>query len=92
MSITRTETGPLAEPVTVSAEAPTWRRLTIRRCDRCGSEHAEPIDFMPFSVREIGRWNGWAICPTNGEPLLMHFHTKTCECEIKGRTQRVPFE
>ena len=79
--ITVGEGGAGVAPVPVPREG--WQSdrepLTIRRCARCGGRH-DRLKFLPFAFDRIGRWTHWALCPGNGEPLLMHFHFEGCEC------------
>jgi hypothetical protein len=69
-------TEPVPTPIRGDREAVdrtrATRRINLRRCDRCGLAH-EQVNFLAFSLRDIGRWTHWAFCPTNGEPVLMHF-------------------
>lgn len=51
------------------------RRVSLRRCDRCGGSHV-PIVFKPFSMRDIGRWTHYSLCPNTNEPVLMRFEGK----------------
>lgn len=48
----------------------------IRNCPRCGGEHHELVANkmqIPFAPPEAGglAWTHWAVCPTNGDPILV---------------------
>jgi hypothetical protein len=51
------------------------RLISLRPCDRCGDVHLK-IMFKPFAKRDVGSWTHWALCPTNGEPVLMRFRSE----------------
>lgn len=48
--------------------------VSIKSCARCGGDH-EALEFKPFTQLvnapsgTVYKW--WALCPTNGEPILM---------------------
>ena len=44
-------------------------KTKVENCARCGGNHAE-IVFKKFT-HPPERYTYWAICPTNGEPILM---------------------
>ena len=66
-------------------EQEKWRRrkivLDIDECQRCGEAHAN-VEHKPFTLRptlfssrfgmadDTSRISHWALCPTNGEPIL----------------------
>lgn len=48
----------------------------VKNCARCGQSH-DNIDFQPFTISTNlydsngdGSYTHWALCPTNGEPIL----------------------
>lgn len=48
----------------------------IKNCARCGGDHSEVIGAkltIPFSPPEAApvTWTHWAMCPSNGEPILI---------------------
>jgi hypothetical protein len=47
--------------------------INVGFCARCGEDH-EGLEFKLFThvVDDMdGPWTHWALCPTNGEPILM---------------------
>lgn len=42
----------------------------LKNCARCGGTHAQ-IEMRPFSQNPPDGYGWWAICPTNGEPILV---------------------
>jgi hypothetical protein len=51
------------------------RTVRMRGCARCHGEHEDEIEFLPLDhpVVEDGKTvaTHWALCPTNGQPILM---------------------
>ncbi len=49
-------------------------KTTIGNCARCGQDHKD-LEFKPFKnpVEDTDGtvWSHWALCPTNGEPVLL---------------------
>jgi len=49
-------------------------KTTIRNCARCQQEHKD-LEFRPLTnpIEDYDGtiWNYWALCPNNGEPILL---------------------
>ena len=46
------------------------KKIAIRRCARCGKNH-DALEFQRFRRPPASGFEWWALCPTNGEPILM---------------------
>jgi hypothetical protein len=44
--------------------------VDITQCARCTGNHAALL-FVPFRHPFSLTWTHWAMCPTNGEPILL---------------------
>lgn len=44
-------------------------RTSIINCARCSQDHLD-LEFKPFTQANP-TYSHWALCPTNGEPILM---------------------
>ncbi len=53
-----------------SKERVTVEPTLVRNCARCGQDHE--VFFNKFTICPRGEHTHFAICPTNGEPILMH--------------------
>jgi len=42
----------------------------VRHCDRCGGDH-ERLEWKRFAYNDIDGFQYWALCPTNGDPVLL---------------------
>lgn len=46
----------------------------IESCARCGGNHEQSVWFFKFTYpiqdSDGTMWTHWAVCPTNGEPIL----------------------
>lgn len=46
----------------------------IESCARCGGNHEQSVWFFKFTypIQDSNGtlWTHWAVCPTNGEPIL----------------------
>lgn len=45
------------------------RTVTVRRCQRCGEDHAD-LTFTPLD-RAADDYMWWALCPTKRQPRVM---------------------
>ena len=58
-------------------------KTTIHNCARCGQNHKD-LEFNSFenAVEDTDGtvWDYWALCPINGEPILLKV-TKTDEVD-----------
>ncbi len=49
-------------------------KTTIGNCARCGQDHKD-LEFKLFTdaIEDTDGtiWSHWALCPTNGEPILL---------------------
>ena len=52
-------------------------------CARCGTGGHEGIMFRRFT-NPIGAFTHWALCPTNGEPILMAAQHVPLDDELDG--------
>lgn len=51
----------------------TYMRISITGCARCGNDHKD-LEFHQLTqpmVDADGTWTHFALCPTNGEPILL---------------------
>lgn len=61
--------------------------MKITNCARCGGDHGN-VEHRMFT-RPTGRHNGFATCPTTGEPVLfITFHTDTDE-DARGKLAEI---
>ena len=44
-------------------------KTDVFRCARCKKNHTN-VEFKPFTYKPT-KYTHWAICPNNGEPILM---------------------
>jgi hypothetical protein len=42
----------------------------LRNCARCKGDHKERIEWKQLTY-PMNEYTHWAMCPTNGEPILM---------------------
>lgn len=46
--------------------------MILMNCARCGGEHEVEWKLFTNPITDWeGSWTHWALCPTNGEPILM---------------------
>ena len=57
--------------------------INMQGCARCQGEGHDNIHFNKFT-HPIGDFTHWALCPTNGEPILMASRHVPLENELEG--------
>jgi hypothetical protein len=61
----------------VSDKAVTPVAMDLHGCARCRGEGHKALVFLPLEhpveVDDVEVFSHWAICPTNGEPILMGY-------------------